>query len=173
MNDYKIFSLISYKDNRGFFLENYSKIINEKLNVDFKQDNLSFSKKGTIRGLHYQWEKPMGKMVTIISGRIIDHIVDIRSDSPTFGTSYSFEISEDDRIALWVPPGYAHGFEALEDSYVHYKCSEFYNPDCEASINFFDKELNIDFRTNLSDVIISNRDKSAISFEEYKKDLKF
>lgn len=173
MSDYKIFSLIQYNDHRGFFLENYSRIMDERLNINFKQDNLSFSKKGTIRGLHYQWDKPMGKMVTVISGKIIDYIVDIRSGSPTFGNVYSFEISDDDRAALWIPAGYAHGFEAIEDSYVHYKCSEFYNPNCEGSINFFDKELSIKYKTKLNDVIMSERDKNALSFKEYKKDLKF
>ena len=89
MKDYKIFKLVTHEDDRGFFLENYSKIINQRLGLEFKQDNLSFSRAGVVRGLHYQWDKPMGKLVSVIKGSIIDYIVDIRVGSPTFGQAHS------------------------------------------------------------------------------------
>jgi dTDP-4-dehydrorhamnose 3,5-epimerase len=160
-----------YEDNRGFFFESYNKTIADIVGVEFCQDNCSFSKKGVIRGLHYQWDKPMGKLITVPVGKIIDTVVDIRHKSPTFGKFESYELSSENNQTLWVPAGFAHGFEALEDSLVIYKCSSFYNNDCEASINFLDEDLNLNIYNN--NVIMSDRDKKAISFIEYCKNPKF
>ena len=172
-SEFKIYNLQTYNDHRGFFLENYSKKISDDLCLSFKQDNLSYSKKNVIRGLHYQWDKPMGKMVTVINGSIKDYIVDIRKDSPNFGKVYSFVLTDKNRKALWVPAGYAHGFEALEDSYVFYKCTEFYNKEKESGINFFDKNLNIRSTIGLKNAIMSDKDSQAMSLQTYLKDPKF
>ena len=160
-----------HEDRRGFFFESFGRKISVLLNTDFFQDNCSFSKKGVVRGLHYQWDKPMGKLITVPIGKIIDTVVDIRHKSPTFGKSESYELSSENNQSLWVPSGFAHGFEALEDSLVIYKCSSFYNSECEASINFLDKDLNLNIYNN--NAIMSERDKEAISFAEYCKEPKF
>lgn len=169
----KIFNLNKYQDNRGFFVENFPDFIGKDLGMTFIQDNLSFSKRGVVRGLHYQWQEPMGKLVNVISGSIIDYVVDIREGSETFGKSFSFELDSRADCVLWVPPGFAHGFEAIEDSYVFYKCTSKFNPKAEDSINFFDDHLEINLQTKQKDIIMSKRDLEAISFLQYCKDPKF
>ncbi len=169
----RLLSITKFKDERGFFTELCPGFIEDTLGVKFFQDNLSFSKRGVVRGLHYQWSAPMGKLVSVISGSIVDHVVDIRVGSVNFGRCYSYNLSEESNSMLWVPPGFAHGFEALEDSYVHYKCSSVYNSESEGSINIFDKSLKIPLQTVINDVIISERDRAAISFDEYCADPKF
>lgn len=173
MNCFKIFERKKYLDIRGFFIESCPASVEVDLGVKFVQDNLSFSKKGVVRGLHYQWSEPMGKLVSVIKGSIIDYVVDVRIDSETYGQSFSFELSDRNDLMLWVPPGFAHGFEALEDSYVLYKCSSKYNPEAEGSINIFDKNIGISLQTPKECVIMSKRDLDAISFEDYCKDPKF
>lgn len=173
VGEYQIFKLKQYDDNRGYFYESYPKYIGDQLGAQFVQDNLSFSNKRTIRGLHYQWNSPMGKLVQVIKGKIIDYIIDIRKESETFGKVYNFELSGLNRHCLWVPPGFGHGFEALEDSYVLYKCTSEYNSMGEGSLNIFDEELNINLFTNKESAIVSKRDKNAISFKEYCGNSKF
>lgn len=171
MKDCLLIETKRYKDSRGFFFESYNEAIAANIGVEFCQDNCSFSKKGVIRGLHYQWDKPMGKLITVPMGKIIDTVVDIRRDSETFGKSKSYELSSESDCCLWIPPGFAHGFETIENSLVIYKCSSFYNSECEASINFLDEDLNLNIYNN--NAIMSDRDKKAISFIEYCKDPKF
>lgn len=173
LEEYKIFDLIKFRDHRGYFYESFSRFLNEKLEKDFVQDNISFSQKGVIRGLHYQWDKPMGKLIHVPKGRIIDHIVDIRKDSEHYGTSYKFELSDENSRILWVPPGYAHGFETLQDSVVMYKCTSYYNQLGEGCISFFDKNLNLNLTIEQKDVIISEKDKGGLSWEDYILDPKF
>ena len=173
MTDFKIFERKKFLDDRGFFMESSPASIQVDLGVEFVQDNLSFSRKGVVRGLHYQWSDPMGKLVSVIKGRIIDYIVDIRKDSETYGKSFAFELSDQNDLMLWVPPGFAHGFEALEDSYVLYKCSSKYNHAAEGSISIFDKNIALSLRTPKENVIISKRDLEALSFNDYCEDPKF
>jgi len=173
MKNHKLFNNKSYPDQRGYFFESFSRSINEKVGEVFCQDNISFSREGAVRGLHYQWDEPMGKLVQTISGKIIDYIVDIRSGSPDFGKYWKFELSEENRNVLWVPPGYAHGFEALEDSYVMYKCSAYYSKDGESAISIKDSELRIKLKTDARSVILSEKDLDAQSFREYSRDPKF
>jgi len=173
MNSIKIFDTKKHFDERGFFMESFPCSVLNKLEVQFKQDNLSFSKKGVVRGLHYQWDKPMGKLVSVIKGSIIDYVVDIRFNSETYGNVYMFELSERNNSILWIPAGFAHGFEALEDSYVAYKCSSEYNSSSEGSINILDKDIAISLQTPLNCVIMSERDSSAMSFSDYCDDPKF
>lgn len=173
MKKFSIHTLRKIKDNRGFFYESFSKELSEKIEENFIQDNISFSEAGVIRGLHYQWDKPMGKLVHVIKGKIIDHIVDIRIESKNFGKSYKFELSEQNKKALWIPAGYAHGFEAIESSIIMYKCNNYYNQLGEDCINFFDKNINLSLTIDKKHVIISEKDKKGITWEEYKSNPKF
>lgn len=173
MEKFSTHYLNKFKDNRGFFYESFSRDLSKQMEKSFVQDNISFSKAGVIRGLHYQWDKPMGKLIHVISGSIIDHIVDIRENSEYYGKSYKFELNDKNSKILWVPPGYAHGFEALQDSVVMYKCTSYYNQIGEGCINFFDKNLNLNLIIDQKDVIISEKDKKGVTWEEYKSNPKF
>lgn len=172
-NEYSLFNIKKYIDDRGFFYESFSKRVSKEVDLPFLQDNISFSKKGVIRGLHYQWNKPMGKLVHVIKGVIIDHIVDIRKGSETYGENYSFKISSKNNKLLWIPPGFAHGFESLQDSIVMYKCTSFYNEAAEGCIDIFDKKINLSLTIDKKHVIISEKDKKGISWEEYDRNAKF
>ena len=141
-----------FKDQRGFFSELFNKNISDVINENFVQDNISCSKNKTIRGMHYQWSSPMGKLVSCIYGEINDFIVDIRKDSDTLGKVFKFNLKYNDKFSLWVPPGFAHGFEVLsENAVVHYKCTSYYNKEAESGINPFDSHLAIPWETNIDE----------------------
>lgn len=168
----RLFSLKKYKDDRGFFQETFNKILQQDISADFVQDNESLSKKGVIRGMHYQWDKPMGKLVRCSFGEIIDVVVDIRKNSKDYGKVRYYNLSLENSNALWVPPGFAHGFEVISDiAIVTYKCTAFYNKNGESGINPFDKNLNIKWRS--INKVVSEKDLIAKSFIEYNKDIKF
>ena len=135
-----------FEDNRGFFMETFHREKYEKagITVAFVQDNFSFSRKNTLRGLHYQHPHGQAKLVHVVQGAVFDVAVDIRLGSPTFGKWTGAELSAANRRQLFIPPGFAHGFVVLSDtaSFV-YKCSDFYFPDCEAGIIFSDPRLAI------------------------------
>jgi dTDP-4-dehydrorhamnose 3,5-epimerase len=135
------------KDDRGFFSETYSARMFEQagFRATFVQDNVSGSRRGTVRGLHYQIEPhPMGKLVRVLRGSIFDVAVDIRRGSPTFGKWVGRTLTGDNRLSLWVPAGFAHGFLALEDdTLVLYKCTEIHTPESERAIHFADPEIGI------------------------------
>ncbi|MEN3186578.1 MAG: dTDP-4-dehydrorhamnose 3,5-epimerase [Atribacterota bacterium] len=134
-----------FEDERGFFVETYNfrdfKILG--LGVTFVQDNHSFSRKGVLRGLHFQKNHPQGKLVRVVRGRIFDVAVDIRRGSPTFGNWYGVELSAQSGKSLYVPPGFAHGFLALADSDVLYKVTEYYYPGDEGGIIWNDPDIGI------------------------------
>lgn len=169
----KVYELNKYHDNRGYFFECFSKNIGEDLGVVFKQDNSSFSRKGTVRGMHYQWDEPMGKLIQVIKGNIIDYFFDLRIGSPDFGIVQKVHLSEFNNKCLWIPPYYAHGFEALEDSHIVYKCTSYYNSKGEGTISLIDEDLGISFDTIKENMIVSERDINAISLKEYIKEPKF
>lgn len=180
MKEPKILNLKKYSDNRGFFLESFNRTIREEVGVDFVQDNCSYSKKNVIRGMHYQWNDPMGKLVFCPYGKIMDVIVDIRKDSANLGKVYYYWLDSDVANALWVPPGFAHGFQVMSDSaIVTYKCSSYYNKDGESGINPFDDSLNILWNfeecpiKGISRSIVSDKDTNAKSFEDYCKNFRF
>lgn len=151
-----------FEDERGYFFEGYNKT---KLNslgidIDFVQDNQSFSKKGTLRGLHYQ-NPPFAqtKLVRVLQGEIIDVAVDLRKDSPTFGKHFSIKLSSENKKQLLVPQGFAHGFSVLsEKAVVFYKCDQYYNKASEGGIRYDDPALNIDWGMDLKDAIVSEKD---------------
>ena len=157
-----------FGDDRGFFLESWNqKTLKDQLGIDevFVQDNHSKSSKGVLRGLHYQLEQPQGKLVRVVTGRVLDVVVDIRKSSPTFGQYFSIELNDQNHLQLWVPPGMAHGFVVLSDTAdFMYKTTDYYAPQYEQSILWNDIDLNIDWKLN--DIIpsLSNKDENGISF---------
>lgn len=134
-------------DDRGFFMEIYKKSDFDMngIRLDFKQDAYSCSKKGVVRGLHYQLNpNAQGKLVRVITGKILDIAVDIRKNSPTFKKWVAIELNTDNKLSLYIPPGFAHGFMALEDdTRVVYKLSDEYNPSLDRGIRYNDPDINI------------------------------
>lgn len=161
-----------FNDPRGYFYESFNKLKFEAegISFDFVQDNISKSKKGTIRGLHYQVGKfAQGKLCFVISGKVMDVAVDIRFGSPTFGKHFSCELSEENHTQLWIPPGFAHGFSVLSDETIFaYKCTAPYSKEHERSIIYNDPGLNIDWR--IENPIVSEKDLNAPSFKDIQKD---
>ena len=155
----------NYFDNRGYFFESFNEKIYSKLGIkkNFVQDNFSISKKNVLRGLHYQKRKPQGKLISVIKGEILDIVVDIRKDSRTFGKYQSFILSQKNSKQLWVPKNFAHGFLSLSsNTIVNYKCTDFYDPDDQATIAWNDKDLNINWAVKKP--ILSEKDKNGIFF---------
>ena len=138
-----------FGDDRGFFMESYNRRSFAQatgLDIDFVQDNHSRSRKGVLRGLHYQLRQPQGKLVRVTHGAVFDVAVDIRRGSPTFGRWVGVELSADNHRQLWVPPGLAHGFVVLSDSADFlYKTTDFYAPEHERSIAWDDPAIGIDW----------------------------
>lgn len=137
-----------FGDERGYFFESYNKPVFEALGipVEFVQDNQSFSTKGVLRGLHFQKEPfVQGKLVRVITGRVIDVAVDLRPDSPTFGQHEKFVLDAKLNNMVWIPGGFAHGFITLEDSIFSYKCTNVYSKASESGIIWNDPDLQIDW----------------------------
>ncbi len=157
-----------YKDERGSFFETYNKQLFEAngLPTHFVQDNQSFSKKGVVRGLHFQRAPhAQGKLVRVITGRVIDIAVDIRPNSVTFGQYEAVELDSERNNMFYLPEGFAHGFVALEDSIFSYKCTNLYHRASEGGIIWNDPELNIDW--HVSDPIVSEKDIQLPTFKAY------
>ena len=161
-----------FNDERGYFFESFSlkKYDLYGINFNFVQDNISKSRAGTLRGLHYQiGEMAQGKLCQVIKGRVLDVAVDIRFNSPSFGKYFSIELSEDNHTQLWIPPGFAHGFSVLSDEAVfHYKCTEYYSKTHERTILYCDSDLNIDWQVERP--VVSDKDKSAGMFKDMGMD---
>jgi dTDP-4-dehydrorhamnose 3,5-epimerase len=137
-----------FQDDRGYFSEMYhqAKFVNAGIKADFIQDNRSRSRQGTIRGLHYQLRRPQGKLVWVLSGEVFDVAVDIRRGSHTFGKWQGTLLSSENKMGIYIPPDFAHGFCVLsEQAEVFYKCTEFYSPEDERTIRWDDPELAIDW----------------------------
>jgi len=164
-----------FPDERGFFFESYNEqnFLEEGLFLNFVQDNISFSKKGTIRGLHYQvGEFAQGKLCQVLSGKVIDVAVDVRFNSPTFGEHVAVELSGENHNQIWIPPGFAHGFSVLSDTAIfHYKCTAFYSKPDERAILFNDPDLNINWQVDALN--ISPKDLQGKSFKCIDKDFIF
>jgi dTDP-4-dehydrorhamnose 3,5-epimerase len=150
-----------FEDERGFFMEFYRKnVFSENgIEYDFKQDNHSYSKKGVLRGIHYQLEPySQGKLVRCIRGRVFDVAVDLRIGSPWFKRYVAVELSAENKKMIWIPPGFGHAFLALEDSEIIYKVTEIYNPSAERGIRWDDPEISIDWP--IKNPILSQKDKN-------------
>ena len=171
-------SVITYKtfeDNRGSLAEVYTKrdFINLGIKEEFVQDNFSSSKKGVFRGLHFQIKNTQSKLIRVNKGMGISVALDLRRESKTFGKLEKIFLSKDNRKMLYLPKGFAHGFLSLEDNTeLHYKCSDYYNPEYEGGIYWLDKDINLTFELSqdglsLEDIILSEKDKNLMSFHEF------
>jgi dTDP-4-dehydrorhamnose 3,5-epimerase len=162
IEDLVLISPSVFEDERGYFFEAYNKSIFSDLGItiDFIQDNQSFSKKGTLRGLHFQ-NHPFAqtKLVRVLQGKIIDVVVDLRKDLPTYGKHFSVLLSAENNKQLLVPQGFAHGFSVIsETAVVLYKCDQYYNKQSEGGIRYDDPFLNIDWGMDLKEAIVSEKD---------------
>lgn len=154
-----------FTDERGWFMEtfNAAAFARHGLPKEFAQDNTSWSRRGVIRGLHYQLEEPQGKLVRCTKGRILDVAVDIRRGSPTFGQWTSVELSAENRLALWIPPKFAHGFSVLSDeAEVLYKCTTQWHRGSDTTLLWNDPTLDIDWQ--VTHPIVSEKDRAGHPF---------
>lgn len=168
--DVKIIEPSVFGDERGFFMETWNQKQFEELvtgkPTQFVQDNHSKSKKGILRGLHYQTENTQGKLVRVVSGEVFDVAVDIRKGSPTFGQWVGEYLSAENKRQLWIPEGFAHGFYVTSDEAEFvYKCTDYYNPKAEISIAWDDCTLRVDWPVT-SPVKLSDKDRSGLLFEQ-------
>jgi dTDP-4-dehydrorhamnose 3,5-epimerase len=150
-------------DERGYFMESFSRktLLEFGIDINFVQDNQSSSRKGVLRGLHFQ-NAPYAqtKLIRVLSGTILDVVVDLRKKEPTYGKYFSIELSAENKKQLLVPKGFAHGFIVLNDkAEVFYKCDEYYEPKADSGILYNDPELAIDWKLNPSDFVLSEKDK--------------
>lgn len=158
-----------FNDDRGLFFESFNEKIFEEAagDIKFVQDNQSVSKKGVLRGLHFQ-NPPhaQGKLVRVANGSVIDVAVDIRKDSRTYGEHVAVELTAENNKQFWIPPGFAHGFVALEDDTIFcYKCTDYYAPECEGSLLWNDEDLKIDW--GIENPLVSDKDKIATKFANF------
>ena len=157
-----------FKDNRGYFLESYNqKNINDLLGtVNFVQDNESESSRGVLRGLHFQ--KPpyaQAKLVRCLKGSVLDVVLDLRKDSKTYGIFETTLLTEENKKQLFIPKGFAHAFVVLSETAIFsYKVDNYYNPDSESGVLWNDLDLNIDWKINKKEIIVSEKDKSLPTF---------
>jgi dTDP-4-dehydrorhamnose 3,5-epimerase len=160
-----------FEDERGFFLESYSRRTFFELGIceEFVQDNHSFSKQNVLRGLHYQVNKVQGKLVRVASGEILDVFVDLRLASPSFGKWHSVRLSGSNHLLAWIPVGFAHGFYVIShEAHVLYKSTEFYFAEHERTILWNDPDLRINWQ-NLALPILSGKDERGVSFRNAEK----
>ena len=180
-------------DSRGYFLEPFRKsdmfghpaLADSFRGVEFVQTNESLSRPGTMRGLHFQWDPPMGKLIRTLRGRMIDVVLDIRKGSPTYGKAIAYDMPNDPAVDvsewIWVPPGFAHGNFFPEETVIEYFCTAEHNPECEGAISFFSpgidwslchpatKALYDDF-IGRGDLLLSAKDRGAPALDEWLED---
>lgn len=188
--DIKVIKFARFCDHRGYFTEQFRKsdlFSNQDLpalkNAEFLQANQSFSRKDVIRGLHFQWNPFMGKLVRTLSGHMTDIVLDIRKGSPTFGKAIAYDMPTSDKQDydewIWVPPGFAHGNFFSEDSKIEYFCTGEYSQGCEAGISplakdidwsLCDKDLKYEFDKISSTILITDKDKNGFSLKDWAKD---
>lgn len=167
----KVFEPRVFEDERGYFFESFNRTVFAEagIDADFVQDNQSRSQKGTLRGLHYQLN-PMAqaKLVRVLEGEVLDIAVDIRPGSETYGKVYQLMLSAENRLQLFIPRGFAHGFLTLSESAVfYYKCDNFYSKQDEGGIIYNDPQLAIDWQMDESEFIISEKDQVLPRFGEH------
>jgi len=162
-----------FEDERGFFLESYNEKVFAGLGIagKFVQDNHSCSVRGVLRGLHYQVQKPQGKLVRVVSGEVLDVFLDLRRSSPTFGRWHSLKLSGENKLLAWIPAGFAHGFYVLsERAHVLYKSTEFYFPELERTVLWNDPDLKIRWEnvadTTSSEPTLSEKDRNGVRFRD-------
>ncbi len=172
-----IFEPKIFGDNRGYFFESYNEKVffDEDLEINFVQDNQASSTFGVIRGLHYQLEPyAQTKLIRALSGRIIDAVVDLRKNSPTYGKAYTIELSSENKKQLLIPKGFAHGYSVIsETAEVFYKCDAFYNKESEGGIAWNDPSLNISWQIPHEIARVSEKDCSHPFIEKCKQNFVF
>jgi dTDP-4-dehydrorhamnose 3,5-epimerase len=171
-----LLELKRFEDSRGYFMETYrdERYLEVGIPGHFRQDNISNSAMGTLRGLHFQNPSVQGKLVSVLKGSVFDVAVDIRKSSPTFGKWFGSVLSEANRLQMWVPAGFAHGFLTLEnDTYFQYKCTDIYNPSAEASILWNDPNLGIAWPKLAIEPQLSPKDEVAPFLQDIPKDRLF
>ena len=159
-----------FGDARGFFLESYNEQVFADatgLQVHFVQDNHSRSQRHVLRGMHYQAERPQGKLVRVVAGAVFDVVVDIRRDSPTYSKWVGVELSVDNQRQLWIPPGLAHGFLVLSESADFlYKTTEYYHPSSERCLAWNDPLVAIDWPLGASQPLVSDKDAKGLGLDQ-------
>lgn len=163
-----------FGDARGFFLETWNerRYREAGLNLHFVQDNVSSSRGGTIRGLHFQNPKAQAKLVWVIEGEVFDVAVDLRRSSPTFGQWHGLNLSAQNRMQFYIPPGFAHGFAVLSETAVFtYKCTDFYSPKDELTLSWDDPDVGVKWPFN--DPVLSEKDKRGMRLEDLPADRLF
>lgn len=163
-----------FEDSRGYFFESFNqqKFYQQTgLNVFFVQDNQSKSSKGVLRGMHYQaGEFTQAKLVRVLQGSVVDAVVDMRENSPSYGKSFSIELTATNHLQLFVPRGFAHGFVVKEDETIFfYKCDNYYHKQSEAGLIYNDETVKINWQFNIDDVLLSDKDKILPSFKQAVK----
>ncbi len=165
--DVKVFKPRVFEDDRGHFFESFR--ASWLPDVEFVQDNQSHSVKRTLRGLHYQFENPQGKLVRVVDGVVFDVAVDIRQSSPHFGQAVSRVLSAENKEMMWVPPGFAHGFLVLSDTAEFvYKCTDYYAHGDEYGIRWNDPEIAIDWPVEGLPPLLSDKDEAAPCLKDAK-----
>lgn len=158
-----------FKDERGYFYESYNQKMFYEIGIkdEFVQDNQSLSQKNVVRGLHFQHPPyAQAKLVRVIKGAVLDVVVDIRKNSPTYGQSFEIELTEDNFLMVYIPVGFAHGFATLtDDAIFSYKCSNFYNKAYEDTILWNDPDLNINWK--IENPILSEKDKHGKRIKDF------
>lgn len=166
----KIIEPTVFGDERGFFMETFrTELFNENCGErEFVQENHSKSKKGILRGLHYQTANTQGKLVRVVSGEVFDVAVDMRKNSPTFGQWVGVYLSAENKRQLWVPEGFAHGFYVTsEEAEFVYKCTDYYNPHAEVSVKWDDPELGIEWPiADAGQPSLSAKDEAGLAFSD-------
>jgi dTDP-4-dehydrorhamnose 3,5-epimerase len=160
-----------YGDDRGFFLETWNQKRYEDVGIreSFVQDNVSFSQKGTLRGLHFQHPQSQGKLVQVLSGEVMDVAVDIRLGSPTFGQWINTVLSGENHRQMYIPPGFAHGYcVTSETALFSYKCTDFYNPATEHGILWNDPDLGVDWP--VKEPLLSSKDAGYSRLKDFPPD---
>lgn len=177
IKDLIVIEPIVFGDNRGFFMESYSKkdFSEIGMDVEFVQDNHSKSKKGVLRGLHFQTQHVQGKLVRVTAGAVLDVAVDLRKDSPTFGKYYLVELTADNKKMFYIPPGFAHGFLTLEDNTeFQYKCTDYYAPEFDSGVLWNDSDIGIEwsfekYGLSVEAILLSDKDKKQQTLQEFVK----
>lgn len=177
IKDLIVIEPIVFGDNRGFFMESYSKKDFSEIGIDveFVQDNHSKSKKGVLRGLHFQTQHVQGKLVRVTAGSVLDIAVDLRKDSPTFGKYYLVELTADNKKMFYIPSGFAHGFLTLEDNTeFQYKCTDYYTPEFDSGVLWNDSDIGIEWNfekygLSAEEILLSDKDKKQQTLQEFVK----
>jgi dTDP-4-dehydrorhamnose 3,5-epimerase len=160
-----------FADERGYFFESFNESkfrVETGLNITFVQDNQSMSSKGVLRGLHFQTPpKSQAKLVQVVKGAVLDVVVDLRINQPTFGQHYKILLTSDNKTQLFVPEGFAHGFAVLEDNTIFaYKCSNYYSKENDRSMLWNDPALKINWE--IESPVVSEKDQAALNFDQYQ-----